>query len=224
MTCRKIQHLIDEIGDLDRLPPEAARHVDACAACARFGSDLARLRALLREPARVAAPSDFDARLARRLREAKAPRRRAAAWSWLAAPGHALAATSAAAVLVLGGLAASRLATDRAASAPVETAATAPAPSAGSGIDTPPVAPSVGATSAAAPSPVRVAPPVRQVRVAATRPQVPPVRRVRPARDAMMLVSDQNGTHLVSVPTVLVGAEHALPTGGLTSEDVGVAF
>src|SRR5687768_7761397 len=102
MTCTEIQRIIDDVGDLDRLPPAAARHADTCAACARFGRDLVALRALLREPGRIRAPEDFDARLSRRLVAARAARERRPRWAWLAAPGPAFAATSAAVVLLVG--------------------------------------------------------------------------------------------------------------------------
>jgi hypothetical protein len=80
-TCAHHQFIIDEVGDLDRLPVETSRHVDACDACARFGRDLIALRALLREPERIAPPSDFDLRVAERLRAHKAASGGARAWA-----------------------------------------------------------------------------------------------------------------------------------------------
>jgi hypothetical protein len=80
-TCSHHQFIIDEVGDLDRLPVETSRHVDTCAECARFGLDLLALRALLREPERIAPPTDFDLRVAERLRAHKAASGGAAAWA-----------------------------------------------------------------------------------------------------------------------------------------------
>jgi hypothetical protein len=80
-TCAHHQFIIDEVGDLDRLPVETSRHVDTCVECARFGLDLLALRALLREPERVAPPTDFDLRVAERLRAHKAASSGAVAWA-----------------------------------------------------------------------------------------------------------------------------------------------
>src|SRR5262245_1761784 len=102
MKCAQCRSLIDDIGDMDRLPSDAARHVAACGECERFGAELIALRSLLREPARVTAPDSFDAGLARRLRTAKAspPSRVALLWSFR--PQTSLAA-AAAFVLVCSG-------------------------------------------------------------------------------------------------------------------------
>src|SRR5215218_6689347 len=103
MNCSKYRLQIDTARDMDRLPPEAARHVAACDECERFGRELFELRALLREPGRISAPDDFDARLARRLREAKTAPAARPAWSWLVLPQTGLAAAAAALVLVVSG-------------------------------------------------------------------------------------------------------------------------
>jgi hypothetical protein len=221
MTCTEIQYLIDEIGDLDRLPPDAARHVDACRACERFGRELVSLRSLLREPGRMQAPADFDARLARRLRTARATRERRPVLAWLAAPRHGLAATAAAALLVVGGLAVSRVATEQTAPAPADVAVVAPAP---------PTSGTPGLTTPGDPTePESVDPGPRQL-VAGTpssaqrRTQTPRPRSQAQQQDAMILVSDDAGTHMVNVPAVLVGAEQILPTAGATPTSAGVAF
>jgi hypothetical protein len=227
MTCTEIQYLIDEIGDLDRLPPDAARHVDACRACERFGHELVSLRSLLREPGRLQAPADFDARLARRLRTARETRARRPVLAWLAVPRHGFAATAAAALLVVGGLTVSRVTTQPDTPAPSEIAVSAPAPQAtGTGLSaiTDPERssnagllgdPAQGASSVRARD-------VSHVRVSTARRQTSS-RRTAP-QDTMVLMSDAAGTHMVNVPAVLVGAEQILPTAGAAPSSAGVAF
>ena len=229
MKCSDIQYIIDEIGDLDRLPPEAARHVDACRACERFGLELVSLRSLLREPGRMQAPADFDLRLARRLREARQTPARRPFLAWLATPRHGLAAAAAAALLVTGGLAVSRVATDEVAPAQLETAVVAPEPAPSPSAATPPADPPTGESTGAGFVAGYVSTPrgsersqALAVRASTTRRQTAP-RRAEP-HDAMILVSDERGTHMVSVPAVLVGAEQILPTVGAAPASAGVAF
>ena len=220
MKCSKIQLLIDDVGDLDRLPVEAARHVAACAACERFGRDLAELRALLREPGRVSAPADFDARLARRLRAARelpAPRR-----SWVAAlvPAHGLATAAALGLLVCGSVAVTRVMTTE--TAPVSRPGNvAKAETAAVEATRPTVGPPEIADRPA--SPVRVA---LKPRAQSQRKLTEPARAA--ASDAMILVRDEAGTRVYNIPTVLVGGERIVPAVATTaapeSSDAGVAF
>jgi hypothetical protein len=90
-TCTRHQAVIDDVGDLDRLPVETSRHVDACAECARFGRELVELRLLLREPDRISPPPDFDARLAARLQRVKVA---SGPWAWTIAHQRHLAAAA----------------------------------------------------------------------------------------------------------------------------------
>lgn len=216
MTCTEIQCLIDDIGDLDRLPPDAARHVDACRACERFGRDLVSLRSLLREPGRLQAPADFDTRLATRLRTARQTRERRPVLAWLAVPRQGFAATAAAALLVVGGFTVSRVTTEPGLPAPADVAVVAPvAPRSGT-----PNAPIVPKSIDPGPRPVVFGTPSGTSR----RAQAPRSRSQAQQQDAMILVSDDAGTHMVNVPAVIVGAEQILPTAGTTSTSAGVAF
>src|SRR5206468_7819295 len=113
----------------------------ACAACERFGRDLLALRALLRETGRVAAPPDFDARLARRLGAARAAAPRPTAWSWLLAPRHGLATAAAVIVLAVGTVAVSRMAMTPEAPATVADGMTPAPPAVGVQVPIPNVAP-----------------------------------------------------------------------------------
>ena len=96
INCTEFRSIVDDIGDLDRLPPEAFRHVEHCDPCGAFGRELVTLRALLREPARIAATADFDARLARaiRVRQAESPRGVLRAAAFRAAACRAMVSSS----------------------------------------------------------------------------------------------------------------------------------
>ncbi len=217
MTCSKTQLLIDEIGSLDRLPPEAARHVDACRACERFGNELFRLRSLLREPDRIPAPADFDAGLARRLRAVRAETPRRSVWTWVGVPSHGLATAAALVLVAFGSVAVWRSAystepAPRLTSTPVEVAHVDPPAS----TFVPPAPPTGDTVKVAQTQPKRVSRPGNAQRVV-------PV----PASDAMLLVSDEAGTRMVSVPTVLVGSESAVPASiaaAPSTSDASVAF
>ena len=105
MNCSECQRIIDDVADMDRLPPEAARHAAACAACERFGDDLGRLRSLLREPERVTAPEGFDARRSATGRQMLAVRsnERAAAAAGVNVSGTKALAFGTSAAIILGG-------------------------------------------------------------------------------------------------------------------------
>ena len=204
MSCSQVQHIIDEIGDLDRLPPETSRHVAACARCARFGRELIALRALLREPGRVAAPPDFDARLAERLAARPAtvaPR----AWVYQ----RPLAAAASVAILLSGAVALSRLtAPERPGTVAVdESVPNEPAPHRppDAGLPVPPD-PAVSPSSRAAVESTRAAsPPSHAARAVSARA----ARHEAPAAptEVMFFVRDTAGSRVVSVPEVLVGAQ-----------------
>lgn len=214
--CLRHQRTIDDVGDLDRLPPAVARHVESCGECERFGRDLVRLRTLLREPERVAAPSDFDAQLARRLRVARETRPPRAARIWSFLPEHGLATAAALAVLLLGVSVTTRVMDSP---EPAETIVAT---------NTPIVSPAPA--EALVPPPAEIETPVEgeaPVAVATGAPSRTPVvrsvapvsrpgnlqRRASEPRDAMILVSDANGSRVVAVPEVLVGAEQLVPAG-----------
>jgi hypothetical protein len=220
MDCRKAQSIVDDVGDLDRLPPEAARHVAGCADCERFGDDLVRLRALLREPARVAAPEDFDAQLARRLRAARSTTRVSrpvSAWRWL--PDQGLAAAAAIVLVVASAAVVDRVLFDAPPAAETtvaEAGPTAPpvpapiaeAPAPGSEAT---VAPAEIDTHEAQPAIARVARAERVLPRRAARPEIAPA-----PREAMVHVSDARGSRVVEVPEVLVGAEQLVPAADTT--------
>lgn len=218
MNCLECQRIIDDLRDMDRLPPAAARHAADCAACERFGRDLARLRALLREPERVAAPADFDAQLARRLRAASASRpERRAGWGWGLVPQHGLATAAALALLLTGVVAVDRMTSGPGGPEPTEVAATTspaatpappPTPAAATGAE--PAEETSTPRSAVAPDRrpvVRVSAPAPR---AARQPRPEPVAR----GDAMIFVRDAGGARVVNVPHVLVGAEQVVPASG----------
>lgn len=223
MKCADCQLLIDEIGDLDRLPSDAARHVAGCTACERFGVDLIALRRLLREPARVSAPESFDVQLQRRIRAARSapPSRFAALVAFR--PQTSLVAAAAFLLVCSGALVVSRYAmSPGTASSPAGIVAAnraQPAPDSAAGIGIP--APMDSEDRAAAmPGPVAIAQTGALRQVSASRPRAT-VRRAG-ARDAMLLVSDDGGTRLVNVPQVLVGAELIVPEGPEPSGDADV--
>ena len=94
MNCSTNRRLIDEANNPAHLPYEVASHLEACGACREFAGGREQLRKLLLEPARVAAPSNFEAVVARRLAG-----RRAQTRSFWAATGFYLRAAGAAAAL-----------------------------------------------------------------------------------------------------------------------------
>jgi hypothetical protein len=75
MVCRKIRKLIDESDRPDALPHQVMTHTAICDDCRQFAHQRMRLRQLLRTPARVVAPPNFDAMLRARLAERTARRR-----------------------------------------------------------------------------------------------------------------------------------------------------
>jgi hypothetical protein len=94
MNCSTNRRLIDEANNPAHLPYEVASHIEACRACREFAGEREQLRKLLLEPARVAAPSNFEAVVARRLAG-----RRAQTRPFWAATGFYLRAAGAAAAL-----------------------------------------------------------------------------------------------------------------------------
>jgi hypothetical protein len=86
--------VIDEVDNPASLPYEASTHLETCASCSEFAGQGERLRRLLQEPARVSAPANFEAMVARRLAERMAHKRP----FWVAA-GFYLRASAAAAAL-----------------------------------------------------------------------------------------------------------------------------
>jgi hypothetical protein len=205
-TCVRHQYIIDEVGDLDRLPLETSRHVDACEDCARFGRDLVALRELLREPGRVAAPADFDVRLAARLAAVKAappsPR-----WTWVAAHRAPLAAAACLAVAVSSTLALRSLPAESPVQTPYEVVSAAE-----------PIAPATPPAPESGPTPVAPDPVALETTIAAA-PSTRMARAARPAvvrpspatGDLEIVVQGTGGTHLVSVEPVLYGAQEILP-------------
>jgi hypothetical protein len=216
MKCTDIQLIIDEVGDMDRLPPAASRHVGQCPACDRFGRDLAALRALLREPGRVTAPPDFDVRLAARLREARRP---AASPGWAWEYRRPLAAAASFVILLSGAVAISQLTPEEAgrdAAVGVQpgpaVAGTAPTPAQPQPLPTP--VPPDGPHVATAATPPRSSAP-RPPRAAA--PRAVAHREARPARESeevTIFVRDMAGSRVVSVPEVLVGAQEIVTPVG----------
>lgn len=208
MNCPECQRIIDDVGDMDRLPPEAARHAAACAACERFGRDLVRLRALLREPARVAAPADFDVALSRRLRAARAAKPARAAWIWGILPEHGLAAAAAVVVLLGAAVAVDRFGVEPPLE-PSDVATNRPLPSPPVEVAAePPVVPSPNTEpddlTLSRPGNVRVA---HRATPRVARRAVEPA----PAAETMIFVSDSRGARVVSVPQVLVGSAPVVP-------------
>jgi len=227
MRCKQIQSIVDEVGDLDRLPVEAARHVAGCVACEQFGRDLVALRTLLRSPDRVVAPADFDDRLALRLRNARTtPESARPRFAWFAMPTQALASAAAVALIAAGSFAVyqvSRPTNANLTGPKVVTVAngdTAQPTSPSSKIASPPVSDEPSPTGAGVPVPVSTGH-VRPLRPA---PRTA-VRENRP-EEAMLLISDGGGTRVVSVPSVLVGSERLVPSSSSTAStaDASVAF
>ncbi len=123
MDCSRAQMVIDEVGDLDRLPLDAARHVAACPACERFGIELLELRALLREPDRISVPPNFDIALAKRVRESRALSSRSHhGLGWLTVPRQALVGAMALCIIGLGTLTYLSRPTNSSSTAPVTVA------------------------------------------------------------------------------------------------------
>lgn len=211
MKCSQCQLIIDNAGDIDRLPVEAARHVADCVPCGKFGAELIALRSLLREPGRIAAPDDYDLSLGRRLRAAKAapPSRLALVWSLR--PQASMAAAVAFLFVCSGALVVSRYSISTESNP--ESIAT----------NRPYVSESGAPTTTTRPVDVVAAVPETGGLVAVatvTRDggrSSRPVGRVRPSvhagdsGDAMLLVSDDQGSRLVDVPSVLVGSEMIVP-------------
>jgi hypothetical protein len=67
MKCSTIRRVIDEVDNPANLPYEAAGHLEECVGCRQFAGERQHLRKMLLEPARVSAPADFEAVVARRL-------------------------------------------------------------------------------------------------------------------------------------------------------------
>lgn len=212
MTCSKHQRIIDDIGDLDRLPPESARHVDACRTCSEFARNLVALRALLNEQGRVTAPSDFDARLARRIRDVRTPAAPAGVLEWFAVPQRMLAGAAAFALVAAGAFVVAtyqagshvqdsgQVATNRSVP-PREPLVEQPAVAT---IDPTPDLPGVTGTSHnnTLSHPVLSRPGNRRLQG---------VSRNTGQDEAMILVQDSAGARIVNVPRVLVGAERIVP-------------
>lgn len=222
MKCAQCQALIDDIGDMDRLPIDAARHVASCSPCERFGLELIGLRRLLREPARVAAPETFDVGLARRLRQAKAkpPSRTAVLWSFR--PQTSLAVAAAFLFVCSGALVVSRYsASPESVSVPITTVATNRA------TDVQPArtgeSPLISGVNAVAEAPGLPAVQVSAndgARTPRTTGRTRAVNHRGDSGDAMLLVSDERGSRLVNVPGVLIGSEMIVP---VDSGDLGEA-
>lgn len=226
MKCAQCQLLIDDIGDMDRLPSDAARHVATCPACERFGVDLISLRRLLREPARVTAPDSFDIALARRLRAARTAPPSRLAILWALRPQTSLAAAAAFLLVCSGALIVSRYAVSPdtasgpglvvASNRPVSPEVVRPGEAT---ISTPVVEPGMVAglesVSSTSNGDLRANRAVVRTRTAG--------RRVD-STDAMLLVSDERGSRLVNVPGVLIGSEMIVPVasgdGGDSPETV----
>lgn len=226
MKCAQCQLLIDDIGDMDRLPSDAARHVATCQACERFGVDLIALRRLLREPARVSAPDSFDIALARRLRAARTAPPSRLAILWAMRPQTSLAAAAAFLLVCSGALVVSRYAIAPDASSGNELVVASNRPL------NPEVVPS-GDLPVSAPIVEPGLEPgletISMVSNGGVRPQRAVVRTRTAGRradttDAMLLVSDERGSRLVNVPGVLIGSEMIVPValgdGGESPETV----
>jgi hypothetical protein len=199
-TCTEHRLIVDEVGDLDRLPPATSRHVDGCAECARFGRELVALRTLLREPERVAPPSDFDTRVAAIVREHKAPP--AGTLAWAARYSRPLATAACLAVAVTLTLALR----------PDQNAALEPDPGAVTTLALPtPEAPAPAPPSPEVVADARMAP-VPASAARARRPERP-AREQREAADpeVRIYIQDAEGARVVSFDPVLHGAQEILP-------------
>lgn len=140
-------------------------------------------------------------------------------------PSHGFATAAAVGVLVLGSIAVSEMVTPTAPYGPsvASNQAAAPVASGPSEIaKTPGAAPSDVLGVDASREPVERAeqaqPPVRVVRAAVRRTPPRPVDAA--PSDAMLVVRDQVGTHVVNVPTVLVGSERILPASAVAATAV----
>ncbi len=213
MKCAQCQSIIDDIGDMDRLPNDAARHVASCSACERFGVELLALRRLLREPARVTAPETFDIGLARRLREArtKPPSRLAVLWSLR--PQTSLAAAAAFLMVCSGALVVSRYAAspDSLSNQPVIVATNRATNSVVQPIDAPVFPQPAEAGPGSAGLRTVSALPSDGVRAQRAGGRTRITGRSSNSGDAMLLVSDESGSRLVNVPGVLIGSEMIVP-------------
>jgi hypothetical protein len=94
MNCTTTRRVIDEADNPANLPYEAAGHLEGCGPCRQLAGEREQLRKLLLEPARVSAPANFEAMVARRLAVRTAERRP----FWMAT-GFYLRAAGAAATL-----------------------------------------------------------------------------------------------------------------------------
>lgn len=228
MKCSQSQLVLDEIGDMDRLPSDVARHVAACAECERFGTELIALRSLLREPPRVAAPDTFEIGLARRLRAAKSTPPSRLALLWSLRPQTSLVAAAAFLFVCSGALVVSRYATTpEPGSSPIVVATNRSVSSEASvakvdqGVPTfvqpAPIEPSVQVASVDSAEPERAVRAVGRPRGAA---------RDSLSSDAMLLVIDDEGSRIVDVPRILVGSEMIVPVsdGGLGEASDTVSF
>ena len=229
MKCAQCQSLIDDIGDMDRLPSDAARHVAACTACERFGVELIGLRRLLREPARVAAPESFDTDLARRLRASKAASPSRLALLWALRPQTSLAAAAAFLLVCSGALVVSRYAmSPEAGSEPNMVVATNRPPATAQEPQSErlpePNGVAAGQTGSVLPNVASVSYDGTRASRAAGRSRM--TNRRLDSGDAMLLVSDDQGSRLVDVPSVLVGSEMIVPdaAGAMGESSDTVAF
>ena len=213
MKCAQCQSIIDDIGDMDRLPNDAARHVSTCAACERFGVELLALRSLLREPARVTAPETFEIGLARRLREARStpPSRLAVLWSLR--PQTSLAAAAAFLMVCSGALVVSRYAAspESLSNQPIIVATNKATNSVALPVDVPvfPQPAESGPESAGLQTVAAL--PSNNVRVQRAGGRTRMTGHSSNSDDAMLLVSDESGSRLVNVPGVLIGSEMIVP-------------
>lgn len=209
LSCSDFKLLADDFGDLERMPPEAYRHSEGCADCARFARELAALRALLREPARVTAPPDFDARLARALRERDGQREpgRSRGWAFSAQ----MAAAAASVVLAVGAVFFVGLpggGDTEPDHAPVTVATNTNTALGNSGAPLPPTDLAVPDVAAE----VSVDVPTLRVSSGRSTPVSRPRRMAREAREATIVLGDAAGVRVVSVPTIIVGAQEILPS------------
>lgn len=221
MKCAQCQSIIDEIGDMDRLPNDASRHVAACAACERFGVELLALRSLLREPPRVTAPETFDIGLARRLREARStpPSRMAVLWSLR--PQTSLAAAAAFLMVCSGALVVSRYAAspESLSNQPVIVATNRATNSVAIPVDVPTFPQLAESGSESAGLRTVSALPSDGVRAQRAGGRTRMTGHSSNSGDAMLLVSDESGSRLVNVPGILIGSEMIVPSAAGDGSD-----
>lgn len=210
MKCSRVQLAIDEIGDLDRLPVDIARHVDRCDDCQRFGAELLALRSLLREPDRISPPEDFDQKLAARLAGRTLDRPSGFVRFWNIGPKPAFASAVALVILGVGTLSVARLVSEPEPASTARNAAVAMANEAGSsptsttGVISEP-------TLAVDPAPPGIVHTAYTPGHSAPSHARKPVARDRGTADTMVFVRDELGARVVNVPAVLVGSENILP-------------